>query len=164
MAFGPAQAAPAAWPQWGGANRDFVVESHGLANTWPSGGPKKLWNRALGEGHSAIALDSGRLYTMYRPLGMLSMVKRSEEEIVIAIDASTGKTIWEHKYASPTSGVDYSEGAGPHSSLATPGSDGLKVLAKASVMQNLAWTPPTLVGTRLYARDRKTIAAFDLGL
>jgi hypothetical protein len=31
-------------------------------------------------------------------------------------------------------------------------------------MQNLAWTPPTLVGTRLYARDRKTIAAFDLGL
>jgi len=114
VAVGPGQA-PAGWPQWGGANRDFVVDSHGLANTWPSGGPKKLWGRALGEGHSAIALDSGRLYTMYRPLGMLSMVKRSEEEIVIAIDASTGKTIWEHKYASPTSGVDYSEGAGPHS-------------------------------------------------
>ncbi|HEX4567078.1 MAG TPA: PQQ-binding-like beta-propeller repeat protein, partial [Vicinamibacterales bacterium] len=115
VARGPGQAASAAWPQWGGVNRDFVVDSHGLANAWPSGGPKKLWSRALGEGHSAIALDSGRLYTMYRPLGMLSMVKRSEEEIVTAIDANTGKTIWEHKYASPTSGVDYSEGAGPHS-------------------------------------------------
>jgi hypothetical protein len=39
----------------------------------------------------------------------------------------------------------------------------LKVLSKASVLQNLSWTPPTLVGTTLYVRDRKTIAAFNLG-
>ena len=26
-----------------------------------------------------------------------------------------------------------------------------------------AWTPPTLAGTTLYVRDRKTIAAFALG-
>lgn len=38
-----------------------------------------------------------------------------------------------------------------------------EVLSKASVLQNIAWTPPTLVGTRLYVRDRQTIAAFDLG-
>jgi hypothetical protein len=38
-----------------------------------------------------------------------------------------------------------------------------QVLAKASVLQNIAWTPPTLVGTRLYLRDRKTIAAYDPG-
>jgi len=109
------QAASEGWPQWGGVNRNFVVDSHGLAKTWPSSGPRKLWTRALGEGHSAIAVDGGRLYTMYRPLGMLSMVRRSEEEVITAIDADTGRTIWEHKYPSPTSGVDYSEGAGPHS-------------------------------------------------
>jgi hypothetical protein len=40
---------------------------------------------------------------------------------------------------------------------------GLKVLARANVLTNLAWTPPTLVGTSLYVRDRKTMAAFDLG-
>jgi outer membrane protein assembly factor BamB len=109
------QSAAAAWPQWGGPHRNFVVDSHGLANAWPASGPKRLWSRALGEGHSAIAVDGGRLYTMYRPLGMMSVVRRSEEEVIAAVDANTGKTLWEHKYASPTSGVDFSEGAGPHS-------------------------------------------------
>jgi outer membrane protein assembly factor BamB len=111
------ETAQAAWPQWGGPSRNFVVDSKGLANAWPAAGPKKLWSRALGEGHSSIAVDGGRLYTMYRPLGMLSMVRRGEEEVVAALDANTGKTIWEYKYPSPTSGVDFSEGAGPH---ATP--------------------------------------------
>lgn len=37
-----------------------------------------------------------------------------------------------------------------------------EVLSKASVLQSIAWTPPTLAGTRLYLRDRKTIVAFDL--
>jgi len=44
--------------------------------------------------------------------------------------------------------------------IATPTE--LKVISKASVMKNLAWTVPTLVGTKLYLRDRHTIAAFDL--
>ena len=47
--------------------------------------------------------------------------------------------------------------------LATVSPQGLKVLARASVLTNLAWTPPTLAGTSLYMRDRKTMAAFDLG-
>jgi hypothetical protein len=29
--------------------------------------------------------------------------------------------------------------------------------------QRLAWTAPTLAGTKLYARDRKTIVAFEPG-
>jgi hypothetical protein len=37
-----------------------------------------------------------------------------------------------------------------------------EVLSKASVLESIAWTPPTLAGTRLYVRDRKTIEAFDL--
>ena len=108
---------PAAWPQWGGPNRNFMSESKGLASKWPASGPKRLWSRALGEGHSAIAADGGRLYTMYRPIGMLAMVRRSQEEAIAALDATTGATIWEHRYPSSTSGIDFSEGAGPH---ATP--------------------------------------------
>ena len=34
---------------------------------------------------------------------------------------------------------------------------------EGAVLQSISWTPPTLVGTRLYMRDRKTIAAYDLG-
>jgi hypothetical protein len=40
----------------------------------------------------------------------------------------------------------------------------LKVLARAPILEHLSWTPPTLAGTTLYVRDRKTMAAFDLGL
>jgi outer membrane protein assembly factor BamB len=109
------QTASATWPQWGGPHRDFTTDSKGLAAAWPAGGPKKLWSRALGEGHSAVASDGARLYTMYRPLGMLAAIRRSQEEVVAALDPRTGATVWEHRYPSPTAGVDYSQGAGPHS-------------------------------------------------
>ena len=112
-----ARQTPASWPQWGGPHRNFMSDAMGLASKWPASGPKKLWSRALGEGHSSIAADAGRLYTMYRPLGMLAVVRRSQEEVVAALDAATGATIWEHRYPSSTSGIDFSEGAGPH---ATP--------------------------------------------
>src|SRR5678816_4200214 len=46
--------------------------------------------------------------------------------------------------------------------LATASPTGLKVISKVSVLKNLAWTVPTLVGTKLYLRDRRTIAALDL--
>ena len=110
--------APASWTQWGGPTRDFVVPSTGLANSWPASGPKRLWTRALGEGHSAILAEAGRLYTQYRPPGARG---RSQEEIVAALDAASGKTIWEHRYASPTAGINYSEGAGPHATAIIAG-------------------------------------------
>ena len=113
----PARDAAPGWPQWGGPNRNFTVTSKGLAASWPAGGPRQIWTRALGEGHSALAVDGGRLYTMYRPLGTSSTARRSEEEVIAALDAATGKTIWESRYPSPTGGLNYSEGAGPH---ATP--------------------------------------------
>jgi len=86
------QTASATWPQWGGPHRDFTTDSKGLAAAWPAGGPKKLWSRALGEGHSAVASDGARLYTMYRPLGMLAAIRRSQEEVVAALDPRTGAT------------------------------------------------------------------------
>jgi outer membrane protein assembly factor BamB len=97
------------WPQWGGPGRDFKTTATGLRTRWPAGGPPKLWNRSLGEGHSAIVAEGGRLYTMYR---------KGEQEVVIALDARTGKTIWEYSYAAPyLRGMDMSYGDGPH---ATP--------------------------------------------
>jgi outer membrane protein assembly factor BamB len=104
-----------AWRQWGGATRNFIVQSTGLAEKWPEGGPPRLWSRALGTGHSAILADSGRLYTMYRT-GNGRNAKTgpfASEESVIALDARTGETIWEHKY--PSRREDFSFGAGPHS-------------------------------------------------
>ena len=105
--FAQAQA-QSQWSQWGGPRRDFTTNSKGLAATWPATGPRQLWSRPLGAGHSAVLVGGNTLYTMY---------STGEEETVIALAADTGKTIWEHKYASPHSGLDYEFGAGPH---ATP--------------------------------------------
>jgi outer membrane protein assembly factor BamB len=37
-----------------------------------------------------------------------------------------------------------------------------EVVSQASVLKRIAWTPPTLVGTRLYLRDRENIMALEL--
>ncbi len=46
--------------------------------------------------------------------------------------------------------------------LATPTLEGLKMHSKVALLESNAWTLPTLVGTTLYIRDRKTILALDL--
>lgn len=103
-----ASSASAQWPQWGGKDRDFVADSKELAVVWPEEGPKKVWSRTLGEGYSSIAFADDCLYTMYRepfaeiaadamgPTGASVM-----QEIVVALDAQTGQTLWEYKYAAP---------------------------------------------------------------
>ena len=47
--------------------------------------------------------------------------------------------------------------------LATVSPQGMKVLARAELLEHRAWTPPTLVGRTLYVRDRRTLGAFDIG-
>lgn len=97
------------WPQWGGPHRDFKSDAKGLAPSWPATGPRRLWHRELGDGYSAIAAEHGVLFTMYR---------KADNEVVIALDAATGKTIWEYSYAAPFSPqYDMTNGPGPH---ATP--------------------------------------------
>jgi glucose dehydrogenase len=79
------------WSQWGGPDRNFVVDTSSLADTWPDAGPKRMWRHKLGTGYSGIAVDNGVLYTMYRTK------RRSSDEYVVALNAATGKRIWRHK-------------------------------------------------------------------
>jgi outer membrane protein assembly factor BamB len=136
------------WTQWGGPNRNFMSDAKGLASAWPAGGPRRLWTRPLGEGHSSILFEAGRLYTMYRPAGAMSYVRRSQEEVIAALDAATGRTIWEFKYQAPTSDVDFSEGAGPH---ATPLIVGNRIYATSSRRELFALDKAT--GKLLWSHD-----------
>jgi hypothetical protein len=86
------------WLQWGGPERNFVSDSKGLASSWPAGGPKKLWSRALGEGHSSIVVENDRAYTLYRQMSRAAD-RTTHEEVVAAFDAASGQTIWEFKIA-----------------------------------------------------------------
>jgi outer membrane protein assembly factor BamB len=130
----PAQTAPASapeWPQWGGRTRNFKVQSGALKESWPAGGPSKLWSRTLGEGHSSILVDNGKLYTMYGS---------GTRETVISLDAATGKTLWEFGYDTTLSGLDLEYGKGPHS---TP-----------LIVGNLIYTVG--VAGRMHALDKRT--------
>lgn len=98
--------ASAQWPQWGGPNRNFMTDSAGLADKWPDDGPPVLWKRDLGDGYTTIVVENGRLFSMYRD---------GEQEVVIAMDPKTGKTIWEYRYDSPFTKLMEQFGAGPHS-------------------------------------------------
>jgi outer membrane protein assembly factor BamB len=94
------------WRMWGGAQRDFRATSVGLFK--PGGEklanpPKKIWERQLGDGYAAIAMEDKTLYTAYR---------RDATDVIAALDANTGNPVWEFTYAAPFKN-SYSEGAGP---------------------------------------------------
>jgi hypothetical protein len=84
-----------------------------------------------------------------------------------AVDVKTGNIVWQDR-AFPKANFVYADGKlilldeDGQLALVTLSSQGMKVLAKAAVMDRTAWTPPALAGTKLYVRDRKTIAALDL--
>jgi outer membrane protein assembly factor BamB len=94
------------WRLWGGPQRDFIAAGRSQppsAQKWLATPPKKLWERPLGDGYSAIAVEDGVLYTAYR---------HDARDVVIALDAATGKTLWEHGYDAPFKNA-YAERVGP---------------------------------------------------
>jgi outer membrane protein assembly factor BamB len=144
-----APAGGGAWRQWGGPTRDFISTATGLADTWPAGGPPRLWSRPLGLGHSAVVVDDGRLSPAYRPAGAGGgggAARFEAREVVVAIDAATGETIWEHAYdAEP---LNFRFGAGPH---ATPLIVGDRLFAAGTNKQVHALD--TRTGAVLWSRD-----------
>jgi outer membrane protein assembly factor BamB len=107
----PLKAAPRSlpWTQWGGPHRNFHTDASGLKDAWPASGPPVVWQRALGEGYSSPAVENGVLYTMYG---------KPREEVVLAANADTGKTIWEQSAPMTfTSDAGADMGNGPY---ATP--------------------------------------------
>ena len=49
--------------QWRGGDRTGIYNETGLLKQWPAGGPQLLWHfDGLGEGHSSIAIDGGKIY------------------------------------------------------------------------------------------------------
>jgi outer membrane protein assembly factor BamB len=75
------------WTQWGGPHRNFQTEATGIRDTWPASGPRVVWTRALGEGYSSPVVENGIFYTMYG---------KPRQEVVVAANADTGNTLWEH--------------------------------------------------------------------
>src|SRR6478609_8892082 len=106
-------AASPEWGQWAGPNRNFQVAARPIAAVWPEGGPRVIWKRPLPFGSSSVAVDGNRLYTMYRGV---------DSEVVVALEAATGKTVWEYKYPAVfLKGMNMNTGPGPHSTVLVVG-------------------------------------------
>jgi outer membrane protein assembly factor BamB len=84
----PTKSQGVAWTQWGGPHRNFQTDASGLKDTWPATGPRVVWKRPLGEGYSAPVVENGIVYTMYG---------KPREEVVIALNAENGATLWEQR-------------------------------------------------------------------
>ena len=91
------------WPQWRGPNRDGT----GATFTEPAQWPEKLterWKVSVGSGHSSPVLVGDRIYLHSR---------QQENETIRAIDAATGKTVWQDQYPAPYRMNPAATGHGP---------------------------------------------------
>jgi outer membrane protein assembly factor BamB len=84
-----------------------------------------------------------------------------------AVDVRTGNIVWQDR-SFPKANFVYADGKvilldeDGVLALVSLSSQGMKVISKTNLLTHLSWTPPTLAGTKLYVRDRKTIVALDL--
>lgn len=79
------------WPQWRGPNRDGTIASFTEPKTWPERLTLK-WKVDVGLGYATPLVVGRRVYTFTR---------RDENEVMMALDADTGKVIWQTSYPAP---------------------------------------------------------------
>jgi outer membrane protein assembly factor BamB len=86
-----AQNAGLDYTQWRGPNRDGSAAGFVEPKAWPKE-LRQRWTLTVGEGYATPLVVGSRLYTMTR---------RNGNEVMMALDAATGKVIWESSYAAP---------------------------------------------------------------
>jgi outer membrane protein assembly factor BamB len=78
------------WPQWRGLNRDGKVSGFKAPATWPTE-LKQQWKVTVGFGDATPVLMGNKIYLNTR---------QGDQEIVLCLDAATGKELWKTGYAS----------------------------------------------------------------
>jgi outer membrane protein assembly factor BamB len=91
-AQGPRRVALGDWPEARGPNRDGVSRETGLIDKWAINGQNFLWRAPFG-GRSAPIVMGNRVYVQ-NPAGRGAAM----QERVMALDADTGKMVWEYKF------------------------------------------------------------------
>jgi outer membrane protein assembly factor BamB len=155
-------------PLWSAGNMLFLSSEYDaggqvleLSRDGLSVAVKQLWHSSKVRLHHGNAFRYGDV--IYLPSG-----GKSGPCIFTAIEARTGRILWQdRKYPKLTmldlNGKTLILTEDGDLILATLKSSGVEVHGQASVLDARAWTPPTLAGTRLYLRNRQTMAAYDLG-
>jgi outer membrane protein assembly factor BamB len=79
------------WPQWRGPNRDGAAAAPTDAKAWPEQLTQK-WKVDVGLGYATPLVIGNRIYQWAR---------QGEREVMTAIDADTGKVLWQTGHAAP---------------------------------------------------------------
>jgi outer membrane protein assembly factor BamB len=91
-AQGPRKVALGDWPEARGPHRDGRSDEKGLIEKWAINGQNFLWRAPYG-GRSAPVVMGNRVYVQ-NPSGL----GENMQERVMALDADSGKVIWEYKF------------------------------------------------------------------
>jgi outer membrane protein assembly factor BamB len=86
-----AQNSPQDYPQWRGQNRDGSASAFAEPKVWPEKLTRR-WKVDVGEGYATPLVIGNTVY---------SFTRQSADEVMTALDAETGKTIWQTRYPAP---------------------------------------------------------------
>jgi outer membrane protein assembly factor BamB len=145
-----ATATAADWPSYRGPNSNGISEESGLATKWSAGGPKVVWKTATPNGFSSFTIANGKAYTI-----VTRDVQGAPQETVVALDANTGKELWNYpigiaKYDGGGNAGTKDNGGGD-GARSTPAIDGGKVYAISADLAVVCLDAAK--GTRLWARN-----------
>ncbi len=83
------------WPQFRGINSDNIsTDKVSLANQWPTMGPKVLWRKAVGEGHSGTVIYNGEVF-------LLDYLEDEEADALRCFNLRDGSEKWRRWYKVP---------------------------------------------------------------
>ena len=157
-----------ATPVWGADRRLFISSEYNggakvveLQRQGSQTAARELWSNIRLRLHHGNAIRVAD--TLYFSSG-----GKGSQAILSAVDIPSGKIHWQERSIEKATFV-WADGKlvtldqDGTLMIAHPSTAGFKISAKAPLLTRLSWTPPTLVGTRLYIRDRKSLMAVDLG-
>lgn len=99
-------AGPGDWPGFRGPSRNGAVRGLSIGIDWDRSPPRQLWRQRIGPAWSSMVIVGGRLYTQEQV---------GEKEVVVCLDAQSGKRLWSHEDA-----ARFSDGQGGPGPRATP--------------------------------------------
>lgn len=91
------------WTQWRGVNRDGVAAAPSDAAAWPAQLTQK-WKLDVGLGYATPLIVGNRIYQFAR---------KGEREVMMAIDADSGKVLWETGHTAVFTPMSAAAGHGP---------------------------------------------------
>ena len=154
-------------PVWGPDGRLFISSAYGLGSrgiqlSLDGGKPvaKEVWHNRKMKIHHANAVRVGNF--VYGSSGDFGPV------FYAAIDVQSGELAWKNRDVGKANSI-YADGKmiilneRGKLFLAKVSPAELKILSEVQLFDDRSWTVPTLVGKRLFVRDRHKIIALDLG-